>query len=90
MRGLVVKPRARILHGHDWVLQVKSSRRLEPVDGDEVSLKAETGVDHIWNHQIGVVCRGLVLIGQCWSDCDEKVAPRKYAIQLRDYARWQF
>jgi len=43
MRGLVVKPRARILHGHDWVLQVKSSRRLEPVDGDEVSLKAETG-----------------------------------------------
>ena len=40
MAGLVVKPRARILHGHDWVF---SSEVLKvfggPADGDAISLK---------------------------------------------------
>ncbi len=40
MAGLVVKPRARILHGHDWVF---SSEVLKifggPADGDVISLK---------------------------------------------------
>jgi len=40
MAGIVVKPRARILHGHDWVF---SSEVLKvfgtPTDGDVVSLK---------------------------------------------------
>ena len=40
MAGIVVKPRARILHGHDWVF---SSELLKvfgnPADGDVVSLK---------------------------------------------------
>src|ERR1700757_4467790 len=40
MAGIVVKPRARILHGHDWVF---SSEVLKvfggPADGDVISLK---------------------------------------------------
>src|SRR5213593_1533783 len=46
MAGIVVKPRARILHGHDWVF---SSGVLKvfgnPADGDVISLK--DGKDHL-------------------------------------------
>jgi 23S rRNA (cytosine1962-C5)-methyltransferase len=40
MAGLVVKPRARILHGHDWVFSGEVLKAFgNPVDGDVVSLK---------------------------------------------------
>ena len=40
MAGLVVKPRARILHGHDWVFAGEVLKAFgDPVDGDVVSLK---------------------------------------------------
>src|SRR5690242_6358481 len=40
MAGLVVKPRARILHGHDWVFSSEVLKAFgNPADGDVVSLK---------------------------------------------------
>jgi 23S rRNA (cytosine1962-C5)-methyltransferase len=40
MAGLVVKPRARILHGHDWIFSGEVLKSFgNPVDGEVVSLK---------------------------------------------------
>ena len=40
MGGLVVKPRARILHGHDWVFRGEVLKVFgSPADGDVISLK---------------------------------------------------
>ena len=40
MGGLVVKPRARILHGHDWVFSGEILKVFgNPADGDVISLK---------------------------------------------------
>jgi len=40
MAGLVVKPRARILHGHDWVFSREVLKVFgNPADGDVISLK---------------------------------------------------
>lgn len=40
MAGLIVKPRARILHGHDWVFSSEVLKAFgNPVDGEVVSLK---------------------------------------------------
>lgn len=40
MAGLVVKPRARLFHGHDWVYASEVTKVFgEPDDGDVVSLK---------------------------------------------------
>src|ERR1700747_3468772 len=46
MAGIVVKPRARILHGHDWVFSSEVLKIFgKPNDGDVISLKA--GRDHL-------------------------------------------
>ena len=56
MAGIVVKPRARILHGHDWVFSSEVLKVFgKPADGDVISLK--DGHDHligsaIYNSQI--------------------------------------
>ncbi len=40
MAGIVVKPRARILHGHDWVFSSEVLKVFgNPADGDIISLK---------------------------------------------------
>jgi 23S rRNA (cytosine1962-C5)-methyltransferase len=40
MAGIVVKPRARILHGHDWVYSSEVLKTFgNPADGDVISLK---------------------------------------------------
>src|SRR5213078_5236456 len=40
MAGIVVKPRARILHGHDWVFSGEVLKPFgDPTDGDVISLK---------------------------------------------------
>src|SRR5260370_21098764 len=40
MAGIVVKPRARILHGHDWVFSNEVLKTFgNPADGDVISLK---------------------------------------------------
>ena len=61
MAGLVVKPRARILHGHDWVFSGEVLKIFgNPGDGDVVSLK--DGKDHligsaIYNGKSQIVAR---------------------------------
>ena len=40
MGGIVVKPRARILHGHDWVFSGEVLKVFgNPADGEVISLK---------------------------------------------------
>src|SRR5713226_2459065 len=40
MPGIVIKPRARISHGHDWVFSSEALKIFgDPADGDVISLK---------------------------------------------------
>jgi 23S rRNA (cytosine1962-C5)-methyltransferase len=61
MGGIVIKPRARILHGHDWVFASEVLKVFgKPVDGDVISLK--DGRDHpigsaIYNSKSQIVAR---------------------------------
>ena len=61
MAGIVVKPRARILHGHDWVFSGEVLKAFgNPADGDVISLK--DGKDHligsaIYNSKSQIVAR---------------------------------
>ena len=61
MGGIVVKPRARILHGHDWVFSSEVLKVFgNPADGDVISLK--DGRDHligsaIYNAKSQIVAR---------------------------------
>ncbi len=61
MAGIVVKPRARILHGHDWVFSSEVVKVFgKPADGDVISLK--DGKDHligsaIYNSKSQIVAR---------------------------------
>jgi 23S rRNA (cytosine1962-C5)-methyltransferase len=61
MAGIVVKPRARILHGHDWVFSSEVLKVFgNPSDGDVISLK--DGRDHligsaIYNSKSQIVAR---------------------------------
>ena len=61
MAGLVIKPRARILHGHDWVFSSEVLKVFgNPADGDVISLK--DGKDHligsaIYNSKSQIVAR---------------------------------
>jgi 23S rRNA (cytosine1962-C5)-methyltransferase len=61
MAGIVIKPRARILHGHDWVFSSEVLKVFgNPADGDVISLK--DGKDHligsaIYNSKSQIVAR---------------------------------
>src|SRR5712691_9713533 len=61
MAGMVIKPRARILHGHDWVFSSEVLKVFgRPNDGDVISLK--DGKDHligsaIYNSKSQIVAR---------------------------------
>src|SRR5947208_3311539 len=61
MAGLVIRPRSRILHGHDWVYATEVLKAFgNPQDGDVVSLK--DGRDHllgsaIYNSKSQIVAR---------------------------------
>jgi 23S rRNA (cytosine1962-C5)-methyltransferase len=61
MAGIVIKPRARILHGHDWVFSSEVLKVFgKPADGDVISLK--DGRDHlvgsaIYNSKSQIVAR---------------------------------
>jgi 23S rRNA (cytosine1962-C5)-methyltransferase len=61
MGGIVIKPRARILHGHDWVFASEVLKVFgKPADGDVISLK--DGRDHligsaIYNSKSQIVAR---------------------------------
>jgi 23S rRNA (cytosine1962-C5)-methyltransferase len=61
MAGIVVRPRARILHGHDWVFSSEVLKIFgQPADGDVISIK--DGRDKmlgsaIWNSKSQIVAR---------------------------------
>jgi 23S rRNA (cytosine1962-C5)-methyltransferase len=61
MGGIVVKPRARIFHGHDWIFSSEVLKVFgKPADGDVISLK--DGRDHligsaIYNSRSQIVAR---------------------------------
>jgi len=61
MAGIVVRPRARILHGHDWVFSSEVLKVFgDPADGDVISIK--DGRDRmlgsaIWNSKSQIVVR---------------------------------
>ncbi len=61
MAGIVIKPRARILHGHDWVFSSEVLKVFgNPANGDVISLK--DGKDHligsaIYNSKSQIVAR---------------------------------
>src|SRR5437763_14900722 len=77
MGGIVVKPRARILHGHDWVFSSEVLKVFgKPADGDVISLK--DGRDHligsaIYNSKSQIVARRFSRRKQQLdSDCFER------------------
>src|SRR5260370_15651140 len=61
MGGIVIKPRARILHGHDWIFSSEVLKVFgKPEDGAVISLK--DGRDHlvgsaIYNSKSQIVAR---------------------------------
>ena len=61
MSGIVVRPRSRILHGHDWVFSSEVLKIFgQPADGDVISIK--DGRDKmlgsaIWNSKSQIVAR---------------------------------
>jgi 23S rRNA (cytosine1962-C5)-methyltransferase len=61
MAGIVVKPRARILHGHDWIFASEVLKMFgKPADGEVISIK--DGRDHpigsaIYNSKSQIVAR---------------------------------
>src|SRR6516165_1972167 len=61
MAGIVVRPRSRILHGHDWVFSSEVLKVFgDPADGDVISIK--DGRDKmlgsaIWNSKSQIVAR---------------------------------
>jgi 23S rRNA (cytosine1962-C5)-methyltransferase len=69
MAGLVVKPRARILHGHDWVFSSEVLKVFgKPQDGDVISLK--DGKDH--------------LIGSAIYNSRSQIAARRFSRRKQD------
>ncbi len=69
MAGLVVKPRARILHGHDWVFSSEVLKVFgDPADGDVISLK--DGKDH--------------LIGSAIYNSKSQIVARRFSRQRQD------
>lgn len=85
MAGLVVKPRARILHGHEWVFSGEVLKIFgDPADGDVISLK--DGRDRllgsaIFNSKSQIVARRFSRRGQ---DLDADFFRRRIA-QAADY-----
>jgi 23S rRNA (cytosine1962-C5)-methyltransferase len=68
MAGIVIRPRARILHGHDWVFSSEVLKVFgQPADGDVISIK--DGRDRmlgsaIWNSKSQIVARRFSHRGQ--------------------------
>src|SRR5205809_7037995 len=88
MAGIVVKPRARILHGHDWVFSSEVLKVFgNPADGDVISLK--DGKDHligsaIYNSKSQIVARRFSRRKQ---DLDLDFFKRRIAQAAEDRAR---
>ncbi len=88
MAGLVIKPRARILHGHDWVFSGEVLKVFgDPADGDVISLK--DGKDRligsaIYNSKSQIVARRFSRRRQ---ELDADFFPRRIAQAVEYRAR---
>ena len=88
MAGIVVKPRARILHGHDWVFSSEVLKVFgKPADGDVISLK--DGKDRligsaIYNSKSQIVARRFSRRKQNWTWISSNDASRKRQNTGRD------
>jgi len=88
MGGIIVRPRSRILHGHDWVFSNEIQKTFgEPVDGSVVSIK--DGRDHllgvgIYNSRSQIVVRRFSRRRQ---DLDEDFFRRRIAQAIEYRAR---
>jgi len=89
MAGIVIKPRARILHGHDWVFTTEVLKVFgNPADGDVISLK--DGKDRligsaIYNSKSQIVARRFSRRRQ---DLDLDFFRRRIA-QASEYRDWR-
>jgi len=89
MAGIVIKPRARILHGHDWVFSTEVLKVFgNPADGDVISLK--DGKDRligsaIYNSKSQIVARRFSRRRQ---DLDLDFFRRRIA-QASEYRDWR-
>jgi len=89
MGGIIVRPRSRILHGHDWVFSNEILKTFgDPVDGSVVSIK--DGRDHllgvgIYNSRSQIVVRRFSRRRQ---DLDEDFFRRRIAqaVEYRERA----
>src|SRR4029453_3878170 len=69
MAGIVVKPRAQVLHGHDWVFSSEVLKVFgKPSDGDVISLR--DGKDH--------------LIGSAIYNSKSQIVPRRFSRRRQD------
>src|SRR5439155_1470802 len=90
MAGIVVKPRARILHGHDWVFSSEVLKVFgDPADGDVISLK--NGKDHLILDAIEqVFCRetpkvfGAALQSMCVIERNDAPVRKAEGLELRN------
>lgn len=87
MAGLIIRPRSRILHGHDWVYATEVQKTFgQPQDGDLVSLK--DGRDKllgtaIYNSKSQIVARRISRHRQVL-DRDFFVRRIQQAVEFRD------
>src|SRR5688572_20988089 len=83
MPGLIVKPRSRVFHGHDWVYASEIMKSFgEPQDGDIVSLKTPNDQllgSAIYNSKSTIVARRFSRQRQ---DLDLDFFQRRIAIAL--------
>lgn len=89
MGGLIIRPRSRIFHGHDWVYSSEVLKVFgDPADGDVVSLK--DGRDRmlgsaIYNSKSQIVARRFSRQRQ---DLDLDFFERRLRMALADRKRW--
>jgi 23S rRNA (cytosine1962-C5)-methyltransferase len=87
MPGLIVKPRSRIFHGHDWVYSSEILKSFgQPKDGDVVTLKTQSDQllgSAVYNSKSNIVARRFSRQRQ---DLDLDFFQRRIAIAL-EYRR---
>ena len=89
MAGLIIRPRSRIFHGHDWVYSSEVLKIFgDPADGDVVSLK--DGRDRmlgsaIYNAKSQIVARRFSRQRQ---DLDQDFFDRRIRMAIADRKRW--
>src|SRR4029434_6419680 len=89
MPGLIVKPRSRIFHGHDWVYSSEILKSFgQPKDGDVVTLKTQSDQllgSAVYNSKSNIVARRFSRQRQ---ELDPDFFQRRIAIALEFRRRY--